>query len=217
MVKLYGFWRSLASFRVRIALNLKGVAFEETVVDLLAGQQFADGYRGVNPQAVVPALLDGEGASLFQSLAILEYLDETHPEPPLLPKAPRERARVRGLAMITACDVHPLIVPRIRNYLGNELKLDEPTKLKWIRHWFNEGSRAIESHLASEKETGRFCHGDRVTLADVCVVSHAVGAKLFECDPAPFPTLHRIVDECLKLDPFARAHPLKQAGAQQKH
>ncbi len=119
--------------------------------------------------------------------------------------------------MITACDVHPLIVPRIRNYLGNELKLDEPTKLKWIRHWFNEGSRAIESHLAGEKETGRFCHGDRITLADVCVVSHAVGAKIFECDPAPFPTLQRIVDDCLKLDAFARAHPLKQPGASQKH
>jgi maleylacetoacetate isomerase len=217
MVKLYGFWRSLASFRVRIALNLKGIPFEETVVDLLAGQQFAEGYRGVNPQSVVPALDDGTGAPLFQSLAILEYLDETHPEPPLLPQAPRERARVRGLGMITACDVHPLIVPRIRNYLGNELKLDEPARLKWIRHWFDEGSRAIESRLANEKETGRFCHGDRVTLADVCIVSHAVGAKIFECDPAPFPTLGRIVGECLKLDAFARAHPLKQPGAQQKH
>jgi maleylacetoacetate isomerase len=216
-MKLYGFWRSLASFRVRIALNLKGIAFEETVVDLLAGQQFADGYKGVNPQSVVPALDDGKGAPLFQSLAILEYLDETHPEPPLLPKAPRERARVRGLGMITACDVHPLIVPRIRNYLGNELKLDEPTRLKWIRHWFDEGSRAIEARLANEQETGQFCHGDRVTLADVCIVSHAVGAKIFECDPAPFPTLQRIVGECLKLDAFARAHPLKQPGAQLKH
>jgi len=216
-MKLYGFWRSLATFRVRIALNLKGIPFDETMVDLLAGQQFADGYRGVNPQAVVPALIENDGAPLFQSLAIVEYLDETHPEPPLLPGAPRERARVRGLAMIAACDVHPLIVPRVRNYLGNEFKLDEPAKLKWIRHWFNEGSRAIESHLAGEKDTGRYCHGDRVTLADVCVVSHAVGAKIFECDPAPFPTLQRIVDECLKLDPFARAHPLKQPGASPKH
>ncbi|HUL93471.1 MAG TPA: maleylacetoacetate isomerase [Burkholderiales bacterium] len=216
-MKLYGFWRSLATFRVRIALNLKGIPFDETMVDLLAGQQFADGYRGVNPQAVVPALIENDGAPLFQSLAIVEYLDETHPEPPLLPGAPRERARVRGLAMIAACDVHPLIVPRVRNYLGNEFKLDEPAKLKWIRHWFNEGSRAIESHLAGEKETGRYCHGDRITLADVCVVSHAVGAKIFECDPAPFPTLQRIVADCLKLDAFARAHPLKQPGASLKH
>ena len=216
-VKLYGFWRSLASFRVRIALNLKGIPFEESVVDLLAGQQLADGYKRVNPQAVVPALLDGDGAPLFQSLAILEYLDETQPEPPLLPNEPRARARVRGLGMITACDVHPLIVPRIRNYLGNELKLDEPTRLKWIRHWFDEGSRAIESHLANEQETGRYCHGDQVTMADVCVVSHAAGAKIFECDPAPFPTLHRIVAECFKLDAFARAHPLKQPGAQAAH
>ena len=108
-------------------------------------------------------------------------------------------------------------MPRIRKYLGNELELDEPQKLKWIRHWFNEGSRAIETHLAGEKETGRYCHGDRVTLADVCVVSQALGAKLFECDPAAFPTLHRVVDECFKLDAFARAHPLKQPGAQQRH
>lgn len=212
-MKLYGFWRSLASFRVRIALNLKGIAFEESVVDLLQGQQFADAFKRVNPQSVVPALFDGEGPPLFQSLAIVEYLDETHPEPPLLPRELRARARVRGLALITACDVHPLIVPRVRNYLGNELKIDEPQRLKWIRHWFDEGSLAIEAHLAGERETGRFCHGDRPTLADIFVVSHAVGAKLFDCDPAPYPTLHRIVDECFKLDAFARAHPLKQPGA----
>ena len=212
-MKLYGFWRSLATFRVRIALNLKAVPFEETVVDLLQGQQFAPGYRGVNPQSVVPALFDGDAPPLFQSLAILEYLDETHPEPPLLPREPRARARVRGLAQITACDVHPLIVPRIRNYLGNELKIEEPQRLKWIRHWFDEGSRSIEAHLAGELETGRFCHGDRPTLADVCIASHAVGAKLFECDPTPFPTLQGIVAECFKLDAFVRAHPLKQPGA----
>src|SRR5262245_19128193 len=216
-MKLYGFWRSLATFRVRIALNLKGIPFDETAVDLLAGHQFADGYRAVNPQAVVPALIQGDAAQLFQSLALVEYLDETHDEQPLLPRAPRERARLRGLATIAACDVHPLIVPRVRNYLGNELKLDEPAKLKWIRHWFNEGSRAIESHLALEKETGTYCHGDRITIADLCVVSHAVGAKVVECDPAPFPTLQRIVDERVEHPAFARAHPLKQPGASQKH
>jgi len=216
-MKLYGFWRSLASFRVRIALNLKGIPFEETAIDLLQGQQFTENYRSVNPQKVLPALLDGDGAPLFQSLAILEYLDETHPEPPLLPREPRARVRVRGLALITTCDVHPLIVPRVRNYLGNELKLDESARLKWIQHWFNEGSRAYESHLAGEADTGRYCHGDRPTLADVCLASHAVGAKLFECDPAPYPTLNRIVDECFKLDAFARAHPLKQPGAAKAH
>ena len=172
----------------------------------------------MNPQAVVPALLDGDGAPLFQSLAILEYLDETHPEPPLLPKEPRARARVRGLAMITACDVHPLIVPRIRNYLANELKLDEPTKLKWLQHWFNEGSRAIESHLAGEKETGRFCHGDRgharrrlrrLARGRREAASSATRRRSRRCT--------RIVDECLKLDAFARAHPLKQPGAQAAH
>jgi maleylacetoacetate isomerase len=216
-MRLYGFWRSLASLRVRIALNLKGIPYQETSVDLLAGEQFAADFRNVNPQSMVPALIDGDGAPLFESLAIVGYLDETHPEPPLLPQDARGRARVRGLALITACDVHPLIVPRVRNYLGNELKVDEPQRLKWIRHWFDEGSRALESHLAHEPETGRYCHGDRVTLADICLVSHAVGAKLFDCDPAPYPTLNRIVAECGKLDAFARAHPLRQPGAQQKH
>jgi maleylacetoacetate isomerase len=215
-MKLYTYFRSSASYRVRIALAYKGLAHAAAYVSLPKKEHQADAFRAVNPQALVPALEDG-GRVLIQSLAIMEYLDETHPEPPLLPKEPRARARVRGLGMITACDVHPLIVPRIRNYLGNELKLDEPTRLKWIRHWFNEGSRAIEAHLASEKETGRYCHGDQVTLADVCVVSHAAGAKIFECDPAPFPTLHRIVGECFKLDAFARAHPLKQPGAQAAH
>src|SRR5215470_1124346 len=134
-MKLYGFWRSLASFRVRIALNLKGLSFEEGVIDLLQGHQFGDSYRRVNPQSVVPALLDGDGAPLFQSLAILEYLEETHPEPALLPREPRGRARVRGLALIPACDVHPLIVPRIRNYLASVLKIDEHRRIKWVRHW----------------------------------------------------------------------------------
>jgi maleylacetoacetate isomerase len=216
-MKLYGFWRSLASFRVRIALNLKDIKVEELSIDLLRGDQFADDYRRVNPQSVVPALIEGDRPPLFESLAIIEYLDETRPEPPLLPGTPRARARVRGLAQIAACDVHPLIVPRVRNYLANELKIDEPQRLRWIRHWFNEGSRALEMHLANEPETGRFCHGDRPTLADVCLVSHAVGAKMFECDPAPFPTMTRIVDECLQIDAFARAHPLKQPGATPAH
>jgi maleylacetoacetate isomerase len=215
-VKLYSFWRSLATFRVRIALNLKGITPEEVIdIDLIKGRQRSDAYRAVNPQMVIPALIDGGGPPLFQSLAILEYLDETHPRPPLLPKEPRARARVRALAQIVACDSHPLLVPRVREYMEHELKLDEPTRIKWIHHWIGEALRAIETNLANSKETGRFCQGDAVTIADICVVSQAVGANLFKYDTAPYPTVRRIVDTCMQNDAFARAHPLRQPGAPQ--
>lgn len=213
-MKLFSFWRSLATFRVRIALNLKGITPDEVVnIDLMRGQQREADFRAVNPQMVIPALVGDDSRVLFQSLAILEYLDEIQPEPPLLPKQPFDRARVRGLSLIVACDAHPLVVPRVRNYLEHELKLDEPTRLKWIRHWSKEALTALETHLARDRETGRFCHGDTVTMADICLVTHAVGAKLFEVDLSPYPTVSRIVDECLKIDAFARAHPLKQPGA----
>jgi maleylacetoacetate isomerase/maleylpyruvate isomerase len=213
-VKLFSFWRSLATFRVRIALNLKGLVPQEIVnVDLMKGEQRKSNYRAVNPQMVLPALIDDDGRMLFQSLAIIEYLDETRPDPPLLPKEPFARARVRGLAQIVASDSHPLVVPRIRNYLEHELKLDEPTRLKWIRHWSNETLVALESHLARDRETGRYCHGDRVTIADLCLASHAVGATFFDVDLTPYPTVKRIAAGCLAEDAFARAHPLKQPGA----
>ena len=212
-MKFFSFWRSLASFRVRIALNLKNLPAEVVFVDLDADAHRAEEYRRLNPQMALPSLVLDDGTVLFQSLAILEYLDEIRPDPPLLPKDPFDRARVRGLALIVACDAHPLVVPRIRNYLEHELKLDEPTRLKWIRHWSNEALTALETHLNRDKQTGRYCHGDQVTMADICVVTHAVGAKLFEIDLKPYPTVFRIVDECLKIDAFARAHPLKQPGA----
>ncbi len=214
-MKLYSFWRSLATFRVRIALNLKGLAPDVVSVDLINGQQRNPDFRAVNPQMVIPALIEDDGRVLFQSLAILEYLDEIRPDPPLLPKDPKDRARVRGLALIVACDSHPMVVPRVRNYLEHELKLDEPTRLKWIRHWIGEALAALETHLSRDPQTGRYCHGDSVTMADICLVSQAVGAKLFEADLAPYPTVTRIVDNCLKQDAFARAHPLKQPGAPQ--
>ena len=214
-MKLYSFWRSLATFRVRIALNLKGLAPEVVNVDLLKGQQNEADFRAVNPQMLIPALIDDNRRTLFQSVSILEYLDEIRPTPPLLPREPADRARVRALAMIVACDAHPLIVPRVRNYLERELKLDEPTRLKWIHHWSGEALAALETHLTRDPQTGRFCHGDSVTMADICLVSHAVGAKLFNIDLAPYPTVARIVDTCLKEDAFARAHPLKQPGAPQ--
>jgi maleylacetoacetate isomerase len=212
-MKLFSFWRSLATYRVRIALNLKGITPDEVVdINLMKGQQRAAEFRAVNPMMAIPALIDGEGPALFESLAIIEYLDEVHPHPRLLPADPRGRARVRGLAQIVACDSHPLLVPRVREYLEHQLKLDEPTRMTWCRHWITEALTALETHLKG-KETGRFCHGDAVTIADICVVSQAAGAKFFQVDTGPFPTVNRIVDMCQAIDAFARAHPLKQPGA----
>jgi maleylacetoacetate isomerase len=213
-MKLFSFWRSLATFRVRIALNLKDIVPDEIVnVNLMEGQQREEAYRKVNPQMVLPALVDGDGPVLFQSLAIMEYLDETHPQPPLLPSSPRARARVRALAQVVACDSHPLLVPRVREYLEHELKLDEPTRLKWIQNWIGAALKALEANLSSSKETGRYCHGDAITIADICLASQAAGANFYKYDLAPFPTVRRIVDACMQNDAFARAHPLRQPGA----
>ncbi len=217
-MKLFSFWRSLATFRVRIALNLKGIVPDEVVeINLLKGNQREDAFRKVNPQMLLPALVDGDGPVLFQSLAIMEYLDETHPQPPLLPKDARARARVRGLAQIVACDSHPLLVPRIREYLEHELKVDEPARLKFIHNWIGEALKALETNLAGSKETGRYCQDDAITIADICLVSQATGANFYKYDLAPFPTVRRIVDTCMQNDAFARAHPLRQPGAPASH
>src|SRR5512138_1969910 len=174
-MKLYGFWRSLATYRVRVAMALKGLKAEEVSIDLLKGKQNTDDYKAVNPQAVVPALvLDEGGPPLFQSIAIMEYLEETKPQPALLPKDPRGRARVRGLALIAAADGHPLVVPRIRKYLQKELGLDEPARNRWLAHWTLEALAAIEAHLAREPGTGRFCHGDTPTIADICLAGQVI-------------------------------------------
>ena len=213
MIRLFSFWRSLATYRVRIALNLKGIAPDEVIeVNLMKGHQRDPAYCAVNPMMALPALVDGDGPILFESLAIIEYLDETHPNPPLLPKDARGRARVRGLAQIVACDSHPLIVPRVREYLEHEFKLDEPTRIKWCQHWHLMALSALETNLA-DKATGRYCHGDAITLADICLASQAAGANFYQYDMARFPTVRRIVDECMKNDAFARAHPLRQPGA----
>jgi maleylacetoacetate isomerase/maleylpyruvate isomerase len=212
-MKLFSFWRSLATFRVRIALNLKGLTPDEIVeVNLMKGDQREDAFRKVNPMMAIPALVEDDGTVLFESLAILEYLDETHPNPPLLPREPKARARTRGLAQIIACDTHPLIVPRVREYLAHEYKIDEPGVLKWGHHWHTQSLTALEAHLKSP-QTGRYCQGDQVTMADICLAGQAAGASYFKCDLAPYPTVKRIVDELFTIDAFARAHPLKQPGA----
>jgi maleylacetoacetate isomerase len=215
-MKIFTFWRSLASFRVRIGLNLKGLVAEQCFINLPAGEQRAPDYTAINPQGLLPALIDGEGtAPLVQSLAILEYLDETHPEPPFLPKDSRGRARVRALAHMAAGDAHSLFVPRVRNYLSAHFKADEEAQNDWARHWTNEGLRAIEVHLAGGKETGRYCHGESPTIADISVVSLAVGHHFFKGTLDAYPTLARIYAQCMTLEAFASAHPLKQPGAPQ--
>jgi len=209
-MQFFSFWRSLASFRVRIALNLKGLAADVTTVDLDADMQRMEAYRKVNPQMVLPALIDGEGPPLFQSLAIIEYLNEVHPNPPLLPADPRGRARVRGLAQMVACEGHPLLTPRVRQYLEHELKLDADTRMAWSRHWIIETLKGLEGHLAGDTSSGKFCHGDAPTLADVCMVGHVTAAINTSCDLTPYPTVKRVFDTAMALPAFAKAHPLVQ-------
>ena len=201
MLKLYGFWRSLAAYRVRIALRVKHLPFEEVEVDLLAGAQFKPEFDAVNPQHAVP-VLEHAGQQLIQSIPIIEYLEETFPQVPLLPKDAVGRARVRALAAISASDTHPLIVPRMRNYLSAEMGLDEATKLRFIQHWFTVGSLALEAKLAREAATGSFSHGDSVTMADAVLASHVVGARLFKTDLSAVPKLTALVDRCLALPAF---------------
>ena len=216
-MKLYGFWRSLATFRVRVALALKGLELDEPEisVDILQGRQFDDAYRKLNPQSVVPALvLDDGGPALFQSMAILEYLEETAPEPALLPADARGRARVRGLCQICVSDGHPLIVPRIRAYLGKEFGLDEAARNRWVAHWSLKAAQALEAHLTGEPETGRYCHGDTPTLADICVASQVIAARDYgHCDMSSVPAVLRVYGECMKLEAFALSHPQRQPGA----
>ena len=212
-MKFYSFWRSLASYRVRIVMNLKGLKPDEVIdVNLMKGQQREDAFRKVNPMMALPALVDGEGPALFESLAIIEYLDETHPNPPLLPKDPKGRARVRGLAQIVACDSHPLVVPRVREHLAHEFKADEATVTKWAQHWHSAALKALDVYLA-DKATGKHAHGDQITIADVCIASQGAGATFFKVDLAPYPNFKRVLDACMANEAFQRAHPLKQPGA----
>jgi len=216
-MKLYTYWRSLATFRVRMTLNLKGVAYTPIYVDLDAGQQNAPQFKAVNPQMVIPALVEDDGNVLYQSMAIMEYLNEVHPAPPLLPTDPRGRARVRALSLITVADSHPLIVPRVRNHLGNALGLDDAGKIAWVRHWFAAGLDAYEAHLARDKATGTYCHGEALSMADVCLVSHVAGHRVFKGTIDKHPTVARIYERCLADERIASAQPLRQPGAPADH
>jgi maleylacetoacetate isomerase len=207
-MKLYGYYRSSAAYRVRIALNLKGLAYESVFVHLRRGEQRAPDYLKLNPQAFVPTLVEGD-AALTQSLAIIEYLEEVHPKPALLPRDPPGRARVRALALAVACDIHPLNNLKILQYLQKELGLDQPARDAWYRRWVHDGFRAIETQLGGP-ETGRFCHGDRPTMADVCLVPQAYNAERLKVDLAPYPTIRRIVAEARALPAFALAAPEAQ-------
>lgn len=211
---LYDYWRSSACYRVRIALNLKGLAYETHAVHLLrdGGQQHALGYRALNPQQLVPCLLDGERA-VTQSLAIMEYLDEVYPEIPLLPNDPRGRARVRALALAVACDVHPLGNLRVLEYLQSQFGVDEAQKAEWSRHWITAGFDALEEMLADNVATGRYCHGDVPGVADICLVPQLYNALRWQVPVERYPTLCRIHAACSELDAFRRAAPEAQAGA----
>lgn len=212
MTKLYGFFRSSAAYRVRIALNLKNVAYDHAFVHLLRGEQHK-AYAKLNPQKLVPAL-EIDGALLTQSLAILEYLEETQPEPPLLPGDAPGRARVRGIALQIACDIHPLNPPRVLNYLAAKLGASEDARLAWYCHWIAEGLAALETALANDAATGEFCHGARPTLADVCLVPQLANARRFKCPLDAYPTLRRIEAACLALSAFDKARPENQPDAE---
>jgi maleylacetoacetate isomerase len=208
-MKLFGFFRSSAAFRVRIALNLKGLAYEDAFIHLRRGDQRQPGYLGVNPQGLVPVLeIDGE--TLSQSQAIVEYLDETHPEPPLLPPDAAGRARVRALAAIVACDIHPINNLRVLRYLMRDLGHDQAAIETWYNHWIASGFAALESLLVGDPRTGRYCHGDRPGLADVALVPQVVNSERYQLDLSPYPMVARIHGECMKLDAFSAAHPSNQ-------
>jgi len=213
-VKLHGYFRSSATYRVRIALNLKGIPWQSVVVDLRAphSAQHTREFRALNPHGLIPVLVDGE-RTLTQSLAILEYLDETHPQPPLLPREPAARAAVRALALAVACDIHPLNNLRVLNYLRSPLGHDESAVNAWYAHWIAQGFAALERDAARLSGDGRHMYGTAVTLADVCMVPQMFNARRFNCDVTPYPTLRAICAHLESLPAFAQAAPEMQPDA----
>ena len=218
-MQLYNYFRSSASFRVRIAMNLKGLPFDYRPIHLVkhGGEQRTPDFLSMNPDGLVPVFIDDARdppLKLTQSLAIIEYLDETIPEPALLPREATERARVRALAMNVACEIHPLNNLRVLRYLVQVLKVDEAAKNAWYRHWVDEGLKALEAQLVASPMTGTFCHGDTPTLADITLVPQIFNGRRFDCDFTSIPTVMRIYDACMALDAFQRAVPSEQPDAE---
>ena len=212
-MKLYTYFRSSAAFRVRIALNLKGLAYEPIFVHLAKGEHRRPDYASVNPQALVPTLVLDDGTRLNQSLAIIEYLEEKHPRPPLLPGDSLGKARVRSLAELIACEIHPLNNLRTLQYLKRQLNQSEEQVNTWYRHWIADGLAKFEAEMLLHKDT-KFCCGDSPTMADCCLVPQIFNAKRYNCDLAPYPTTVRVFEQCMKLDAFDRAQPAKQPDAE---
>jgi maleylacetoacetate isomerase len=211
---LYDYWRSSACYRVRIALNLKGMEYTARPVHLLnnGGEQHSAEHRTLNPQETIPVLVDGARV-IRQSLAILEYLDEVHPDQPLLPAAARDRAHVRGLAQLVACDIHPLNNLRVMQYIEREYGVQQPAREQWMRHWMEEGLRAFEAILDGDAATGMYCHGDSPTMADVCLIPQVYNAKRFDIDLSQYPMIQRIDEQCLSVAAFDSARPERQPDA----
>jgi maleylacetoacetate isomerase len=212
-VKLYTYFRSSAAFRVRIALNLKGLAYEPRFVHLPKGEHKHAEYTGIDPQGLLPTL-ELDGKALSQSLAIMEYLEETHPLPPLLPKDASARARVRSLSLLVACEIHPLNNLRTLSYLRKSLGQTEEQVATWYRHWIGDGLAKLEADLAKSGETGKFAHDDAPTMADCCLVPQVFNARRYDSDLAPYPTVMRVFDACMKLEAFDRAQPSRQPDAE---
>ena len=213
-MNLYGYFRSSASFRVRVALNLKGLPYDSTVVHLRkdGGQQHAPAFRALNPAALVP-VLDDDGHVMTQSLAIIEYLEETHPQPPLLPQDAVQRAYVRSVALAIACDIHPLNNLRVLRYLVKTLGVSEEQKNAWYRHWVEQGLAALEARIVADNRAGQYALADSVTLADVMIVPQIFNAQRMDCSLESVPTLMRIFEHCMRLPAFIDAHPSKQPDA----
>ena len=214
LLQLYSYWRSSAAYRVRIGLNLKGLPYEIVPVHLVqdGGQQHSADYSAINPQQLVPTLGHGQ-RRLGQSLAILEYLDEVWPDRPLLPATARARQRVRALALLVACDVHPLNNLRVLQYFEREWNVPQPERDAWVKHWITDGFAAAEALLAEHPSTGDFCEGETPTLADCCLVPQVYNARRFGVDMAAYPTLARIEAACLALPAFDAARPENQPDA----
>jgi maleylpyruvate isomerase len=214
-VKLYSYFRSSAAYRVRIALNLKGLPYEYAAIHLLreGGEQLKPEYRELNPDGIVPTLIDGDDV-LTQSLAIIEYLEETHPQPPLLPGNPVDRAYVRSIALQVACEIHPLNNLRVLKYLKHEVKVPDEVKDAWYAHWVEAGFASLEKRLANDRRVGALCYGDSPTMADLSLVPQVFNARRFKIDMGRYPTIARIADHACESDAFRRAAPGEQPDAE---